>query len=266
MGGEFEVDPVSLRSAANRLEDHAAAVASQSETLSVNTAGRVGRGAIGEAIEDVVKRGMRLVADDMAAAVRRFYNDAAVVMRRTADETKRTDGEAGTAFDSIGRRAAPEQEWGMRTVGNPVDRSSLSGPWAEEAARVEVGGAVPQSRPRSCVAACGEMLTGGSLSEAAFLDQFGEDSNPEALANALNAREAGAGWRGGYFLDESWAVAAARRGPMAAVLQAPLGGAHMVVIEPAGEGEFLVRDPAPGVTYRVTPAWIEKYVSGGVFR
>jgi hypothetical protein len=104
------------------------------------------------------------------------------------------------------------------------------------------------------------------MSEAEFLAQLGEWSNPGALADALNAMEGSAAWQGGYFAGEADAIAAATQGSsMAAVLQAPGAAAHMVVIE-AGEGGILtVLDPAVGGTYEVTTEWIAKWVSGGVW-
>jgi hypothetical protein len=87
-----------------------------------------------------------------------------------------------------------------------------------------------------------------------------------ALADALNAQAGSPVWHGGYFASGADAVATAEYGPMGAVLQAPGGPAYMVAVEPVGSGEFLVRDPIPGVTYRVDTSWIERYVSGGVFR
>ena len=62
-----------------------------------------------------------------------------------------------------------------------------AGPWVAEAVNVTEGGAVLQSSAGSCVAACGEMLSGGAMSQAEFLAQLGEWSNPGALAEALNA-------------------------------------------------------------------------------
>ncbi|MFY2560891.1 RHS repeat-associated core domain-containing protein [Corallococcus terminator] len=136
-----------------------------------------------------------------------------------------------------------------------------SGPWADEAMDVQPGGAVSQSRPGSCVSACGEMLTGGAKSEAAFLAELGEWSTPEALAESL-----GGGWQGGWFGGGADAMAAAGRGPMGAVLWSPGGrSGHMVVIESV-KGGFLVRDPLPGVTYRVTSSWMDKFVAAGVWR
>ncbi len=140
-----------------------------------------------------------------------------------------------------------------------------AGPWVAEATEVTEGGALLQSTAGSCVSACGEMLTEGAISEAEFLAELGEWSNPGALADMLNA-EAGVGWQGGYFASEADALAVAEQGEMAATLQAPGLPGHMVVIEPGEAGTFLVSDPGIGGTYRVTAEWIEKFVSGGVWR
>jgi hypothetical protein len=107
MGDEFEVDPAALRAAACQLDEHAGEVASHGETLGASTAGAVGRGAIGEVVESAVKRGIGIVAHDVSAAVRKFYAEAAVVMRRAAAETERRDGEAKRAFDHLGPAARP---------------------------------------------------------------------------------------------------------------------------------------------------------------
>jgi RHS repeat-associated protein len=138
---------------------------------------------------------------------------------------------------------------------------SGSGPWTEGLV-VEPGGAVGQLTGGSCVAACGEMLSGGSRSQAQLIGALGEWSNPQALAHEL-----GEGWTGGYFASAGDAIAAASRGPMGATLQAGMGPGHMVVTSPIGNGRFLVRDPwYGGSTYEVGTDWISKYVSGGVFR
>jgi uncharacterized protein YukE len=141
-----------------------------------------------------------------------------------------------------------------------------AGPWIADATNVREGGAVAQSTNGSCVSACGEMLTGGSVPESQFLGRLGEWSNPRSLAEDLNSRAGASEWRGGWFESGEQAVAVARRGPMGATLQMPGVPSHMVVIEPAEGGHFLVRDPAFGGTYEVTSDWIDRYVSGGVFR
>lgn len=140
-----------------------------------------------------------------------------------------------------------------------------AGPWVGEASNLAEGGAIAQSLAGSCVSACGEMLSGGAMSEAGFLQQLGEWSNAGSLADALNAFEGSANWEGGLFASAEDAVAAAQQGQMGATLQAPYLPSHMVVIEPGEAGMFLVRDPAIGGTYEVTLEWIAKWVSGGVF-
>jgi hypothetical protein len=40
----------------------------------------------------------------------------------------------------------------------------------------------------------------------------------------------------------------------------------MVVTSPLGGGRFQVLDPFDGTGYVVDSSWIERYVSGGVFR
>jgi hypothetical protein len=103
MGDEFEVDPAALRAAAGQLDEHAGEVASHGATLGAQTEARVGHGAIGEVVESAVRRGIRIVAHDVSRAVEKFYADAAAVMRRAARESERTDGEAGAAFERLGR-------------------------------------------------------------------------------------------------------------------------------------------------------------------
>jgi hypothetical protein len=116
MGDGFEVDPASLRSAAGQLERHAGEVASHGESLDAQTAGAVGRGAIGEVVESTVRRGIRIVAHDLSRAVAKFYSDAAGVMRKAAAETERRDGEARSAFDDLARGREPEPGAGSPAV------------------------------------------------------------------------------------------------------------------------------------------------------
>jgi YwqJ-like deaminase len=103
MGDEFKVDPASLRAAAGQLDEHASEVVSHGESLGANTAGPVGRGAIGEVVETAVKRGLSVVVHDMSRAVRKFYDDAATVLRRSAEETERVDAHNRAQFDGIAR-------------------------------------------------------------------------------------------------------------------------------------------------------------------
>jgi hypothetical protein len=83
-----------------------------------------------------------------------------------------------------------------------------AGPWVAEAVNVTAGGAVRQRTAGSCVAACGEMLSGGAMSQAEFLAHLGEWSNPGALAEALNALEGVTTWEGGYCASAADAVVA----------------------------------------------------------
>jgi hypothetical protein len=95
---------------------------SHGETLGANTAGTVGRGAIGEVVESAVKRGVRIVAHDISRAVEKLYSDAATVMRKTAAETERRDGDAKAAFDRLGHgRTVEARDASVSTVARPAD-------------------------------------------------------------------------------------------------------------------------------------------------
>ena len=144
---------------------------------------------------------------------------------------------------------------------------SGAGPWIAEATNITEGGTILQSLGGSCVSAVGEILTDGAMSEAGFLGELGEWSNPGALADALNGLGRFGTWESGYFGTGAEALAVAEEGEMGAVLQAPGLASHMVVIEPGAEaGTFVVSDPAIGATYDVTAGWIEKYVAGGLWQ
>ena len=110
------------------------------------------------------------------------------------------------------------------------------------------------------------MLTEGAVTEAKLLGKLGEWSNPGELANELNQLQGAGTWKGGYFATGEDALLIAQKGRMGAVVQAPGGAGHMVTIEPLQAGKFLVKDPLPGMTYEVTGAWIQKFVSGGVWK
>jgi excreted virulence factor EspC (type VII ESX diderm) len=121
MGDEFKVDPASLRATAGQLDEHASEVASHGESLGAKTAGPVGRGAIGEVVETAVKRGLGVVVHDMSRAVRKFYADAAAVLRRTAEETERVDAHNRAQFDGIAQHPHDGHQGGVRagTVAEP---------------------------------------------------------------------------------------------------------------------------------------------------
>ena len=195
-------------------------------------------------------------------ALRDGYDAVPASRVEHADGGRRTDPADTTSprpcLDprSIGLVAATRQQIATNSVGGG------SGPWVDDALTAPRPGAVrPQSAGGSCVSACGEVLSGGARTESQLLGALGEWSNPQALA-----RELGSGWTGGGFGSGADAVAAANRGPMGAVLQAPGGPGHMVVTSPLGGGRFQVLDPFDGTGYVVDSSWIERYVSGGVFR
>ncbi|MEV6596496.1 hypothetical protein AB0M36_06450 [Actinoplanes sp. NPDC051346] len=141
-----------------------------------------------------------------------------------------------------------------------------SGPWFDEGTNHRDGGAVQQTTDGSCVSASGEMLTDGRVTQAELLSELGDWSNLSALRDELNKHDGEGTWTGHYFQDGGEALRQASEGPMAAQVQAPFGRAHMVILEPGENGSFTVRDPNEGSSYDVDGAWVEKYVSGGVFR
>jgi hypothetical protein len=53
-------------------------------------------------VESAVKRGIKIMAHDISAAVKKFYTDAGTVMRKVAEDTERTDREASRGFDRLG--------------------------------------------------------------------------------------------------------------------------------------------------------------------
>jgi hypothetical protein len=125
MGDEFEVDPAALRAAAGQLDEHAGEVASHGAALGAQTAGRVGRGAIGEVVEAAVRRGMGIVAHGVSRAVEKFYTDAAAAMRGAARETERTDGEAGSTFEGLKR----DEPGATPPSGADFSSSEVAGAW-----------------------------------------------------------------------------------------------------------------------------------------
>ncbi len=188
----------------------------------------------------------------------------AVTPRAPAPRT--APGRSSVAPEVAGGGRRSRASTGTRRPSTRVQPSEYSGPWVNEATNVRRGGSVAQCSGGSCVSAAGEMLTGGSVTEAQLLSRLGEWSDPVALRTELNRLAGSEAWRGGYFTDASEALSAARQGPMAAILQAPGGRGHAVLIEPIARGRFRVRDPLPGVTYEVSASWVRRFVSGGVFR
>lgn len=128
---------------------------------------------------------------------------------------------------------------------------------------------VKQSEKMSCVSACGEMLSEGTLDQAKLIERLGAPCDMRALADALGPRWKGEGV-GPEQLDKLLA-----RGPWAAELREPaasryrrLEPGHTVVVDGADKlGNIQIRDPAEGTRYEMTREDFEKYWSGySVFR
>lgn len=144
---------------------------------------------------------------------------------------------------------------------------SKIGPWEDEATGLRRGDVFMQCADGSCVSATGQVMTNGAVTERQLLDRLGEWSNPEALAGELNRAIPNSRFVGGYFATAADALAIAARGRFGAVLQARGAPGHMVTIEPIAQGRsFHVLDTGIGASYKVQPSWIEKYVSGGVWK
>ncbi len=143
-----------------------------------------------------------------------------------------------------------------------------AGPWVGEATDIVDGGAFVQCADGSCVSAAGQLVTGGRVTETQLLDRLGEWADPRDLLTALNSIDGAGAWEGGLFSSAEDALRMVNRGPAVAVLQAPRAPAHAVMIEPltGAAGQYRVYDTGIGATYRVDSAWVERWVSGGVYR
>jgi RHS repeat-associated protein len=219
----------------------------QSDVLSEST-----RGVVEIAAGEEVVRGAGLAEEGLAASeVASVRADAGVA-------------EAGAGATKVLGAAVRGGEPAAEMVGGKV----ATGPWANGVTNVVEDGVFTQCADGSCVAATGQVLTGGAVSEQQLLGRIGEWSNPQVLAKELNRLNPSAGWKGGYFADEADALAVANSGRSGIVLQAPGAPAHMVTVEPlAGSSDrFLVHDTGAGVTFHVDSAWIKKYAAGGVWK
>jgi|SRR5581483_451213 len=110
------------------------------------------------------------------------------------------------------------------------------------------GGAVRQVAEQGCVAACGEMLTNGAVSQEQLLAQIGENSNAEALGRALGPEWRGGGLGAGPTPDEAF-QALTETGPWGATMRGVTQD-HMVVVDGLHDaGHVMVRDPFQGTSY-----------------
>jgi len=154
-----------------------------------------------------------------------------------------------------------------------LERSRVGGRDAVDVAPVPVGAggswrvhneaagrAVGQTRPDSCVAACGEMLTGRTQS-----DLIARIDSPATIEDL--ARELGDGWRGGY-VDPSDLDRLGARGPFGATLYDGGQLHHMVVVDRVSDDAVAILDPANGGTsYQMArEEFLRVWTGGVVFR
>lgn len=128
---------------------------------------------------------------------------------------------------------------------------------------------VRQTEKMSCVSACGEMLSEGTIDQATLIEQMGTPADVRQWAEALGPPWAGGGVRPDK-LDELL-----KRGSWAADLREPAGiryrrmePGHTVVVDGLDEyGNIKIRDPADGTRYEMTRKDFLYYWSGrSVFR
>jgi hypothetical protein len=102
---DVNMDPAAVEQSASKLRSTAATVAQHGSDLDANTSGRaVGRGgAIGAAVENLVKRGLGTVARDATQAVKRLHEDTATGLERAAKRVRTQDTSAKSSFDSVGQ-------------------------------------------------------------------------------------------------------------------------------------------------------------------
>jgi hypothetical protein len=148
---------------------------------------------------------------------------------------------------------------------NAISRfvDTLSGPWGVGARDFQQGTAVIQMTKKSCVSACGEMLTDGRYSQEQFLQVLGDEHVTSLdLGSALDS--VGEEWFVRYHPAIQEVDMFASRGSIGAGLYTKLDSnipGHMVVIDKVADGDYLVRDPwPPGYSYHVDVNWIEKWV------
>jgi DNase/tRNase domain of colicin-like bacteriocin len=102
---DVNMDPAAVEQSASKLRSTASTIAQHGNDLDVATSGRrVGRGgAIGTAVENLVKRGLSTVARDATQAVKRLHDDTATGLERAAKRVRTQDTGAKNSFDSLGK-------------------------------------------------------------------------------------------------------------------------------------------------------------------
>jgi hypothetical protein len=163
-------------------------------------------------------------------------------------------------------------------IGNPLDHIFETNEWMLGGQDFNLDGAVMQFNDESCVSASGEMLTNGSVSQADLYSAIGPRASADALAGIL--KRAGLRFEAVQFDSVSDVLDFLQDGPIGAALlhiDQVNGGfdlerdGHMVVIEQAVPGSYLVRDPisigdsaSTGITYKVDVNWLQFWVKSGV--
>jgi filamentous hemagglutinin len=119
----------------------------------------------------------------------------------------------------------------------------------------------------SCVSACGEMLSTGSVSQTTLIEKLGAPAPTEELAQHL-----GSGWIGGYVgHGEAEFTEMMRSGRPWAAQFYEFGAelSHTVVVDGMDEmGQVMIRDPwNGGSTYRMTvEEFLRVWTGVSVFR
>ncbi len=218
-------------------------------------------------IEDLIRSIGKLAkhfhdADGLLQAIRNLFMQ--IQARRTPANSPSVPARTSDSFPE--GRSPAAGDGGPRAGGG-----GDSGPWTATAsnrhAATPEDGVTVQVTDVSCVAAAGDMLTHGEPSQSDLLNAFGDPDGITTHSVSELVIELRPAYDGGWFSSEEEAVKAARRGPLAANLQAPGGGGHMIYIEPVSEGKFLVRDPwGQGSVYTVDENWVAQYLSAGVWK
>lgn len=141
----------------------------------------------------------------------------------------------------------------------PPPRLGAGGSWPVQ--EEQPGGAVGQTNALSCVAAVGEMLSDGRLSQEQLIRDIGAPASVGSLARAL-----GRSWRGGGLAGRSDFERVLSTAPFGAALHDGGRIAHLVVVAGADEsGNLRIRDSwGGGSTYTMHREDFWKYWNGQV--
>lgn len=115
---------------------------------------------------------------------------------------------------------------------------------------------VKQSEPMSCVAACGEMLSEGKVSQTQLIEAF--KGSPRVDGSFL-PKQLGEGWRFGTIAEEDFQVLLRKNKTFSAELRdkkyhgTTEGPNHQIIVDGTDEfGNIKIRDPQDGTRYEMT--------------